>query len=135
MYGVSYQRRHAARFFPVRQALFLVGICRQEHTLFPRLFLLQYPRPFEMPDCRHVSCFPWLQNPEHYREPHLQVCRSLPEIRIWIYRIVLYQALYDHPEILDKFNLTITSSAVEGYTPSGIPYGSASGLIFYQCAG
>lgn len=42
----------------------------------------------------------------------------------------LYMALLNHPSFLDKFNLTITSSAVEGYTQAGIPYGSASGLLY-----
>lgn len=42
----------------------------------------------------------------------------------------LYRALLNHPSFLDKFNLTITSPAVEGYTRTGIPYGSMSGLIY-----
>jgi hypothetical protein len=42
----------------------------------------------------------------------------------------LYRTLLDHPAFLDKYNLTITSSAIEGYTSAGIPYGSASGLIY-----
>lgn len=42
----------------------------------------------------------------------------------------LYRCLLDHPSFLDKSNFTITGSAVEGHTPSGIPYGSASGLIY-----
>ncbi len=42
----------------------------------------------------------------------------------------LYRTLLNHSSFLDKFNFTITSSAVEGQTQSGIPYGSASGLIY-----
>ena len=42
----------------------------------------------------------------------------------------LYRTLLNHPSFLDKFNFTITSPAVEGYTQSGIPYGSASGLLY-----
>lgn len=42
----------------------------------------------------------------------------------------LYRTLLDHHSFLDKFNFTITSSAVEGYTQAGIPYGSASGLLY-----
>jgi hypothetical protein len=42
----------------------------------------------------------------------------------------LYRAQQDHSSFLDKSNLTITCSAVEGYTKAGIPYGSMSGLIY-----
>lgn len=42
----------------------------------------------------------------------------------------LYRALLDHTHFLNKNSLLITSAAVEGYTPSGIPYGSLSGLIY-----
>lgn len=42
----------------------------------------------------------------------------------------LYRALHDHPSFLKKANLTITSSAIEGYTPASIPFGSMSGLIY-----
>lgn len=42
----------------------------------------------------------------------------------------LYRALRDHPSFLDRSSLSITSAAVEGRTPSGIPYGSLSGLIY-----
>ena len=51
--------------------------------------------------------------------------RTARLMRQWLYR-----SLLDHPTFLDKSNLTITSSTVEGYTQSGIPYGSASGLIY-----
>jgi len=42
----------------------------------------------------------------------------------------LYRCLLDHPAFLDKYSLSITSSAVEGRVSSGIPYGSSSGLIY-----
>ncbi len=42
----------------------------------------------------------------------------------------LYRALLDHPSFLDKSNLTISASASEGHTPSGVPFGSLSGLIY-----
>ena len=38
-------------------------------------------------------------------------------------------ALSDHPSLLDKGFLSITGAAVEGRCDSGIPYGSASGMI------
>ncbi len=43
-----------------------------------------------------------------------------------------YRALRDHPEFLDHFRLAIVSSVIEGRTSSGIPFGSASGMIFHQ---
>ena len=46
-------------------------------------------------------------------------------MRHWLYRTLL-----DHPSFLDKFIFTIASSAIEGYTLKGIPYGSASGLLY-----
>lgn len=42
----------------------------------------------------------------------------------------LYRALLDHPSFLDKSNFTISASASEGHTPSGVPFGSLSGLIY-----
>jgi hypothetical protein len=41
----------------------------------------------------------------------------------------LFHALSDHPYLLDKGFLSITGAAVEGLCNSGIPYGSASGMI------
>ncbi len=43
-----------------------------------------------------------------------------------------YWALRDHPEFLDYFRLAMVSSVIEGRTASGIPFGSASGMIFNQ---
>ncbi len=41
---------------------------------------------------------------------------------VWLYRL-----LTDHPETLKGKALVIMSPAVEGYAPSGVPYGSESG--------
>ena len=45
-------------------------------------------------------------------------------------RLWLYRCLVDHPKVLDHKALIVVSPAVEGYTPSGIPFGSASGYIY-----
>ncbi len=41
---------------------------------------------------------------------------------VWLYRVIT-----DHPEALKGKALVIMSPAVEGYAPSGVPYGSESG--------
>ncbi|NJS16487.1 MAG: GH3 auxin-responsive promoter family protein [Nostocaceae cyanobacterium CSU_2_110] len=46
-------------------------------------------------------------------------------MRQWLYRILL-----THPQFLDFASVGIVSSAIEGYTASGIPYGSISGRIY-----
>jgi hypothetical protein len=46
-------------------------------------------------------------------------------MRHWLYRTLL-----DHPSFLNKFIFTIAGSAIEGHTQNGIPYGSASGLLY-----
>ncbi len=48
----------------------------------------------------------------------------------WIYR-----ALQDHPGFLDGAFVGIVSRAIEGRTPSGLPYGSASGMLYQQIPG
>lgn len=48
-------------------------------------------------------------------------------MRQWLYRI-----LQDHPTFLSQAVVGIVSPAIEGYTPSGIPYGSLSGRIYQQ---
>jgi hypothetical protein len=45
----------------------------------------------------------------------------------WLYRI-----LPSHPQFLSGGIVGIVSPAIEGYTPSGIPYGSVSGRIYQQ---
>jgi hypothetical protein len=47
----------------------------------------------------------------------------------------LYRALQDHPALLDRAVMIITGSPAEGMTPSGIPYGSASGMIYKTLPG
>ena len=42
----------------------------------------------------------------------------------------LFRAEQDHSGLLDYASVGIVSRAVEGYTPTGLPYGSASGLIY-----
>jgi len=42
----------------------------------------------------------------------------------------LYRTLLDHPAFLDNSNFCIAGPAIEGYAPSGIPYGCASGMIY-----
>jgi GH3 auxin-responsive promoter len=51
--------------------------------------------------------------------------RNSSLMRQWLYR-----ALVDHPRFLDHASVGVVSRAVEGHTPSGLPYGSASGLIY-----
>ena len=48
----------------------------------------------------------------------------------WIYR-----ALQDHPAFLDGAFVGIVSRAIEGRTSSGLPYGSASGMLYQQIPG
>ena len=48
----------------------------------------------------------------------------------WIYR-----ALQDHKGFLDGAFAGIVSRAIEGYTPSGLPYGSASGMLYKRIPG
>jgi len=45
-------------------------------------------------------------------------------------RLWLYRALRDHPKSLDHSIVCISCPAVEGRTPAGIPYGSASGMMY-----
>ena len=42
----------------------------------------------------------------------------------------LYRAMRDHPTCLDHSFMCITGAAVEGRTESGVPYGSASGMMY-----
>ncbi|WP_455234684.1 GH3 auxin-responsive promoter family protein [Thiogranum longum] len=47
------------------------------------------------------------------------------QMRTW-----LYHAQKDHPGILDHKVVSLVSPAVEGHTPSGLPFGSTSGHIY-----
>lgn len=42
----------------------------------------------------------------------------------------LYRALLAHPSYMDARSVAIVSRAIEGQTPSGLPYGSASGVTY-----
>lgn len=53
--------------------------------------------------------------------------RNAQLMRQWLYRL-----LPNHPHCLSQAIVGIVSPAVEGYTPSGIPYGSLSGRIYQQ---
>jgi hypothetical protein len=44
----------------------------------------------------------------------------------------LHFARTDHPEMFDGKIITIVSPAVEGYTPSDIPFGSTSGMVIRE---
>ena len=46
----------------------------------------------------------------------------------------LYRSLVDHPRVLDDKALVIVSPAVEGHTPAGVTYGSASGHIYQNAS-
>jgi hypothetical protein len=61
---------------------------------------------------------------------YIPVTRESQEHNSGLMRQWLYRALVRHPEFLDRASVGIVSRAIEGYTPSGIPYGSASGLIY-----
>ncbi len=42
----------------------------------------------------------------------------------------LYRALRDHPSFLNYSIICISGASIEGHTESGIPYGSASGMMY-----
>ncbi|MCU0779237.1 MAG: GH3 auxin-responsive promoter family protein, partial [Akkermansiaceae bacterium] len=44
----------------------------------------------------------------------------------------LHFARTDHPEMFAGKIITIVSPAIEGYTPSGIPFGSTSGMVIRE---
>jgi len=48
---------------------------------------------------------------------------------VGVSRLWLHRALQDHPAFLNNALFLILGAPVEGITPSGIPYGSASGMI------
>jgi hypothetical protein len=52
------------------------------------------------------------------------------QMRTW-----LYHAQRAHPGILDRKIVTLVSPAVEGHTPSGLPFGSTSGHIYKHMPG
>jgi hypothetical protein len=52
------------------------------------------------------------------------------QMRTW-----LYHAQQAHPGILDRKIVTLVSPAIEGHTPSGLPFGSTSGHIYKNMPG
>ena len=60
----------------------------------------------------------------------IPVNRSAGDTARSLSRLWLYRCLVDHPTVLNHKALAIVSPAVEGHTPSGIPFGSASGYIY-----
>jgi hypothetical protein len=60
----------------------------------------------------------------------IPVTRESQLIESALTRQWFYLALRDHPEFMDHAGVGIVSKAVEGLTPSGIPYGSASGMTY-----
>jgi hypothetical protein len=60
----------------------------------------------------------------------IPVTREAQSIESALMRQWFYLALRDHPEFMDHAGVGIVSKAVEGRTPSGIPYGSASGMTY-----
>lgn len=57
--------------------------------------------------------------------PSCQGQQTSDQMRTWT-----YHCQKDHPEILKNKVLSLVSPAVEGYTPSVLPFGSTSGLIY-----
>ena len=60
----------------------------------------------------------------------IPVTRESQSIESALTRQWFYLALRDHPQFMDHAGVGIVSKAVEGFTPSGIPYGSASGMTY-----
>lgn len=50
-------------------------------------------------------------------------------------RVWLHHCEVDHPGLFDRAIANMVSKAVEGYAPSGVPYGSTSGHIFKSTTG
>jgi GH3 auxin-responsive promoter len=61
---------------------------------------------------------------------YIPVTRESQAISSSLMRQWLYRAEQDHPGLLDQASVGIASRAIEGYTSSGLPYGSASGLTY-----
>lgn len=57
--------------------------------------------------------------------PSCQGRDTSDQMRAWT-----YHCRKDHPDILSPKVLSLVSPAAEGHTPSGLPYGSTSGLIY-----
>lgn len=66
-----------------------------------------------------------IDEPKYIPVTHKGLAQELNLIGQWYYR-----ALRDHPRFLDYYRIAIVSPLNEGKTPSGIPYGNASGMMF-----
>ena len=65
--------------------------------------------------------------------PVTPACRGTDtkdQMRVWF-----HHAMKQHPKIFSGKVISLVSPAVEGYTPSGIPYGSTSGHIYKNMPG
>lgn len=63
--------------------------------------------------------------PKYIPVTHESQSHNSSLMRQWLYRAQL-----DHPRLMEHASVGIVSRAIEGYTSSGLPYGSASGLIY-----
>lgn len=64
-------------------------------------------------------------NPKYI--PVTKTCQSGGGTTTWI-----HFARSDHPDMFSGKLVTIVSPAIEGYTPSGIPFGSTSGMVIRE---
>ena len=60
----------------------------------------------------------------------IPVTRESQKLNSSLMALWLHRALHDHPGLMDYSSIGIVSQAIEGHTGSGVPYGSASGLIY-----
>src|SRR6266404_1566341 len=60
----------------------------------------------------------------------IPVTRESQKLNSSLMALWLHSALQDHPGLMDYSSIGIVSQAIEGHTGSGVPYGSASGLIY-----
>jgi GH3 auxin-responsive promoter len=60
----------------------------------------------------------------------IPVTRASALLEASLMRQWLYRALLAHPSYMDGQSVAIVSRAVEGHTPSGLAYGSASGVTY-----
>lgn len=63
---------------------------------------------------------------------YIPVTRESEEQGNCLMRQWLYRTLRDHPQSLSHATVGVVSPEIEGYTTSGIPYGSLSGRIYQQ---
>jgi len=61
---------------------------------------------------------------------YIPITRESQKLTVQLMTQWLYQALTDHPKLLNGGILGISGSAIEGFAPSGIPLGCASGMIY-----